>query len=211
MSIAIAIIGNKCGIVASDSREVDNGGNINDNFDKTFSLLDENVIAVQIGLLKNGLTKISDLIINWVTNAQPFRLLSDLVKFINDQLEAYLNIQTINAPDKNISILIVGRTNIATGAFKKWGIDVVETNGVFSASNHQIYESLGLAGDDSSVKSINSRRKQPYNLMKAAPLKTIAERIIDCGIDHSGNYTARPLQHIPTCGGIPMTQTIDLN
>lgn len=60
MSVALAIISHSGTIVASEGRAIQNGSIISDCFDKTFQILDHNILGAHTGLLSFSGMKVEE-------------------------------------------------------------------------------------------------------------------------------------------------------
>ena len=85
MSLSVAIIGKKCGVVASDSIRVSPDGRASFDFDKTFSIQNPPMIATHVGLLEFSGLNIAEHVQS-ITKAPKFGTLKEAADHIADKL-----------------------------------------------------------------------------------------------------------------------------
>jgi len=169
MSIAIAFIGNNCGVVATDSQTTNNAGIItNSNFSKSFPLFDGLVAVAQTGLMDITLSAVrvyvKDIVVNLFVNQPTPTAFGSVVKTIKLDLTSWLSQNFTSIPaglSRGVELLLVGREKITSGNYKIYAIDINERNinmGDYDAQSRSFrgYGARADSGDTNARAAINT-------------------------------------------------------
>lgn len=211
MSIAIAVAMDSYGLVASDSRRVESGGqSLCDNIDKTFALDEPKIIGAFVGLLEFDGHAIGQHVQEiCITKANKSTTLEELCGnnglFLAERL-ANIGEDEVSFAHRNMNLLIVGRSRLIKG---KPRICSIELNA--DMQNHRIVSKTKLwpaidyyvsAGDDQARGYVNMKMPTPekrFIINRILDAKVCISQVIAEAIKHCGNHPM--YQGIRSCGG----------
>jgi hypothetical protein len=211
MSLAIALLGRRSGVVASDSIRVSPLGSAEFDFDKTFSLNRINIIGAHVGLLEFSGKTIAEHVIGIVSNSRQdnMRKLSELIAF---ELVQRLNSSEIIIEERKVEMFLVGRKKFRAGRYEIRCIDIKP-----NLETGQVENSFGFfrepgafahAGDDKARETVEGFLRSKLDEISEADisqLKRIADECIRQGIANCGQHPK--FRDIPACGGEPQVLT----
>jgi len=212
MSLAVAIIGKKCGVVASDSIKVSPDGQASFDFDKTFLIQKSPMIVTHVGLLDFSGMNIAEHVQS-ITKAAKFGSLREAADHIADKLIEKLNVSEIDFEYRKVKLLIISRKKFRSGRYEVRAIDLnPNTNTGQIEYIPNLYHSAGAfahSGDDMARKYVKENLDSlgaKAQAMRKGQLIQTATDVINGGIERCGKHPR--FKHLPACGGPACSKAI---
>lgn len=212
MSIAIALLGQNCGVVATDSQITGNIGNIvSSNFNKTFPLFNGLVAVAQTGIMDISGIYVNSVIPNFFLGQPNPTAFGKVINTIKTGLTNWLIQNYLSIPaglNRGVELLLVGRDKISSGIYKIYTIEFNERNinmGNYVAVSRSFsgYGASAASGDTNARAAINSMLSKPtFSNFNGNQLINFADGLIKIGINNSGSLSNFP--NTKSCGGVPL-------
>jgi hypothetical protein len=225
MSIIIALVSSRGGVVASDGRRFtsafpDKGilAEIEqDNFDKTFSLFGGKVIGAFAGLLEfSGRTvreHISEIAPSRLDSSGDSEALANAIKHDLQEKLSIIRVEEVGRTYRRLDLLIVAGDRLSANNLKIFvirfeprnGIIVAEAPEIVCSSTHRIEQRFG--GDPLAIagakEAMNVKRHEKINI---GYLEGLVRRGIKGGIHSCGTHSFGTER---TCGGGPFIRRLE--
>ena len=213
MSVAIAVVMDTYGLVASDSRRVESGGqSLCDDIDKTFVIDQPKIIGVSVGLLEfndrtigQHVQEISKAEANKSTTLEV--LCHNCGACLADRL-ANISEDEVGFPHRKMDLLIVGRSRLTKGKPRVCSIELTaDTQNHAITSKTKLWPEINYyitVGDDQARGYVHGKMPSPekrFILNRIVDARACIFHVMSKAIMHCGNH---PLyQGIQSCGGVP--------
>ena len=204
MSILVAITGPKQAIVATDSRRVENDGQVRDDFCKTFRLDRIPIIGGHTGLLEFAGRTLPD----WIKQLPlpEIKTIDELASAANEMMKvklAAVDPAEVSFEWRKMDIVFVGRPDLRTKGRCTIRAVVLRPSAQLQSITCEIrtFEGYCVTGDDqpqSAVLQVLRSHRPPPNTLPADRLRQLAKKAICVGIERASPH---PKFGVPTCGG----------
>jgi hypothetical protein len=217
MSVAIAIATDAFGLVLSDSRRVESGGeSCRDDFDKTFSVDSPSLVGAFTGLVEFGGLTVGQHVQEIVREEGGHELLNELAETIGEGLAAKLaevSDAEVGFAHRKVELLLVGRGRLTKGKPRICSIEVTpdaEKQKINPVSKLWATEDYYVTiGDDCAREQIRRRlppAQKKFLFSSEGKTKEMVIRAVSYGISRCGVHPLYP--EINSCGGETRIRTL---